>query len=184
MLGYLDLVMVYFMGKYLFDVPFRGSLLLMFFVSGIFLVGALSLGFLISVTATTQFFATRLALHSTLFAAFLLSGFVFPISDMPQLFQAITCIISARLHPRIKRHIPQGGRNRGNYFSCSYVGYFWCCRDSRCNEEAGETHRMNQEKDNSSPKMATLFLRRESIPEGHVGRHRLCGISCVKNSLI
>lgn len=95
-LGYLDLVMVYLMGKYVFEVPFRGSLLIMFFVSGIFLVGALSLGFLISVVAKTQFFATQLAMLGTFLPAFLLSGFVFPISDMPQLLQAITYIVPAR----------------------------------------------------------------------------------------
>jgi ABC-2 type transport system permease protein len=95
-LGYLDLVMVYLMGKYVFEVPFRGSLLLMFVVSGIFLVGALSLGFLISVLARTQFFATQLAMLGTFLPAFLLSGFVFPISDMPRLLQAITYIVPAR----------------------------------------------------------------------------------------
>ena len=50
-LGYVDLLMVYVMGVYVFGVPFRGSLLIMFFEAGIFLVGALSLGFLISVIA-------------------------------------------------------------------------------------------------------------------------------------
>ena len=95
-LGYLDLVMVYLMGKYVFEVPFRGSLLLMFVVSGIFLVGALSLGFLISVLAKTQFFATQLAMLGTFLPAFLLSGFVFPISDMPKLLQAITYVVPAR----------------------------------------------------------------------------------------
>jgi ABC-2 type transport system permease protein len=95
-LGYSDLVMVYLMGKYVFEVPFRGSLLLMFFVSGIFLVGALSLGFLISVVAKTQFFATQLAMLGTFLPSFLLAGFVFPIADMPRLLQAITFIVPAR----------------------------------------------------------------------------------------
>ena len=95
-LGYSDLVMVYLMGRYVFEVPFRGSLLLMFFVSGIFLVGALSLGFLISVVAKTQYFATQLAMLGTFLPSFLLAGFVFPIADMPRLLQAITFIVPAR----------------------------------------------------------------------------------------
>jgi ABC-2 type transport system permease protein len=95
-LGYLDLVIVYVMGRYVFGVPFRGSLLLMFSISGIFLIGALSLGFLISVIASSQFFATQLALLGTFLPAFLLSGFVFPVSNMPQVLQAMTYIIPAR----------------------------------------------------------------------------------------
>jgi len=95
-LGYVDLVGVYLMGRYVFAVPFRGSLLLMFSVSSIFLIGALSLGFLISVIASNQFFATQLALLGTFLPTFLLSGFVFPISNMPQVLQAITYIIPAR----------------------------------------------------------------------------------------
>jgi len=95
-LAYVDLIMVYLMGEYIFRVPFRGSLLLMFLVSSLFLVGAMSLGFLISVIARNQFFATQLALLGTFLPAFLLSGFVFPIGNMPELLQGITYIVPAR----------------------------------------------------------------------------------------
>jgi ABC-2 type transport system permease protein len=95
-LGYLDLVMVYLMGQYVFEVPFRGSLLLMFLVSSVFLIGALSMGFLISVIASNQFFATQLALLSTFLPSFLLSGFVFPVANMPDWLQVITNIVPAR----------------------------------------------------------------------------------------
>jgi ABC-2 type transport system permease protein len=95
-LGYVDLLMVYLMGEYVFNVPFRGSLLLMFVSSGIFLIGALSLGFLISVLARNQFFATQFALLATFLPTFLLSGFVFPISNMPDWLQTFTYIVPAR----------------------------------------------------------------------------------------
>jgi ABC-2 type transport system permease protein len=95
-LAYVDLIMVYLMGEYIFGVPFRGSLALMFLVSSLFLAGAMSLGFLISVIARNQFFATQLALLGTFLPAFLLSGFVFPIGNMPELLQAITYIVPAR----------------------------------------------------------------------------------------
>lgn len=104
-LGYIDLVMVYLMGEYIFDVPFRGSLLLMFFVSGLFLVGALSIGFLISAVAANQFFATQLALLGTFLPSFLLSGFVFPISNMPKALQILTYVIPARHFVTILRAI-------------------------------------------------------------------------------
>jgi ABC-2 type transport system permease protein len=104
-LGYVDLLSVYLMGKYVFQVPFRGSLLLMFLVAGIFLIGALSIGFLISVVASNQFFATQLALLGTFLPAFLLSGFVFPVANMPHVVQWITYIIPAQHFITILRAI-------------------------------------------------------------------------------
>jgi len=93
------------MGNYIFQVPFRGSLLLMFLVACIFLIGALSIGFLISVVASNQFFATQLALLGTFLPSFLLSGFVFPIANMPQVVQWITYVIPARHFITILRAI-------------------------------------------------------------------------------
>ncbi len=104
-LGYVDLLMVYLMGVYLFEVPFRGSLLMMFCVAGVFLVGALSLGFLVSVVAASQFLATQIALLGTFLPAFLLSGFVFPITNMPYLLQLITYLVPARHFVTILRAI-------------------------------------------------------------------------------
>jgi ABC-2 type transport system permease protein len=56
----------------------------------------LSMGFLISVVASNQFFATQLALLSTFLPSFLLSGFVFPVANMPDWLQVITNIVPAR----------------------------------------------------------------------------------------
>lgn len=103
--GYIDLLMVYLMGQYVFKVPFRGSLLIMFFVSSVFLVGAMSIGFLVSVIASNQFFATQLALLGTVLPTFLLSGFVFPVSNMPLALQYFTYIIPARHYITILRAI-------------------------------------------------------------------------------
>ncbi len=104
-LGYIDLLMVYLMGEYVFRVPFRGNLLIMFVVSSVFLIGAMSIGFLVSVVASNQFFATQLALLGTVLPTFLLSGFVFPIANMPVLLQYFTYIIPARHYVTILRAI-------------------------------------------------------------------------------
>ncbi len=104
-LGYVDLLMVYLMGEYVFKVPFRGSLLIMFLVSSVFLIGAMSIGFLVSVVASNQFFATQLALLGTVLPTFLLSGFVFPIANMPTALQYFTYIIPARHYVTILRAI-------------------------------------------------------------------------------
>lgn len=104
-LGYVDLVVVYLLGKFVFLVPFRGSLLLMFFEASLFLIGAMSLGFIISVVASNQFFATQIALLGTFLPAFLLSGFVFPIGNMPYPLQLITYLVPARHFVTILRAI-------------------------------------------------------------------------------
>lgn len=104
-LGYVDLIMVYLMGVYVFHVPFRGSLLIMFSVACIFLVGALSLGFLISVIADSQFLATQIALLGTFLPSFLLSGFIFPIANMPDFLQLITNVVPARHFVTVLRAI-------------------------------------------------------------------------------
>ncbi|MBM3302396.1 MAG: ABC transporter permease, partial [Deltaproteobacteria bacterium] len=95
-LGYADLLMVYLMGVYVFGVPFRGSLLLLFLSASIFLVGAMSVGFVISVLASNQFLATQVALLGTFLPAFLLSGFVFPIANMPYWLQLFTYLVPAQ----------------------------------------------------------------------------------------
>jgi ABC-2 type transport system permease protein len=104
-LGYIDLLMVYLMGRYVFQVPFKGSLLIMFAISSVFLVCAMSIGFLVSVIASNQFFATQLALLGTVLPTFLLSGFVFPIANMPQALQYLTYVIPARQYITILRAI-------------------------------------------------------------------------------
>lgn len=104
-LGYVDLMLVYIMGRYVFQVPFRGSLLIMFGVSSVFLIGAMSIGFLVSAVASNQFFATQLALLGTVLPTFLLSGFVFPISNMPESLQYFTYIIPARHYITVLRAV-------------------------------------------------------------------------------
>lgn len=95
-IGLLDLILAVLVGTFMFAIPLHGSLLLLFGMSVIFLAGALSLGMLISITAKSQLLASQLALVATMLPAFLLSGFIFPIDNMPLPIQAITHIITAR----------------------------------------------------------------------------------------
>lgn len=95
-IGILDLVLSVLVGQLVFDIPLRGSLWLLFFMSCVFLVGALSLGMLISIVARNQLVASQVALVATMLPAFLLSGFIFPIDNMPAPIQAITHVVTAR----------------------------------------------------------------------------------------
>jgi ABC-2 type transport system permease protein len=89
----------------LFDVVVKGSLPLLLAITLIFLTGCLGLGLLISTVADTQQVAFMLAVILTMLPTFLLSGFVFPIRNMPVIIQAITYLIPARYFLVVLRSI-------------------------------------------------------------------------------
>lgn len=95
-IGMFDVLLAVLMGEFLFQVPLRGNVGLLFGASAIFLVGALSLGMFISIVAKGQLLASQLAMVLTFMPSFLLSGFMYPISNMPKLIQLLTYLIPAR----------------------------------------------------------------------------------------
>jgi ABC-2 type transport system permease protein len=84
------------MGVWLFDVPLRGSLVLLFAASSLFLLAALGMGLLISTVTKNQFVAGQVAIITTFLPAFILSGFIFDIGSMPRVVQGITYLLAAR----------------------------------------------------------------------------------------
>jgi ABC-2 type transport system permease protein len=80
----------------LFEMPMRGSWLHLCAAIALFLVGAQAQGLVISTVAPNQQVAFQVALLSSFLPTFILSGFIFPISSMPQAVQIITLIIPAR----------------------------------------------------------------------------------------
>jgi ABC-2 type transport system permease protein len=104
-IGFIDTVFAIIMSTLLFDVPLRGSVSLLLVLSAIFLFGGLSMGILISVVARTQVIANQMAMLSSFLPVFLLSGFIFSISNMPVPLQAITYLIPARYFVTILKGI-------------------------------------------------------------------------------
>lgn len=102
---FLDIILTYLMGTSFFHVPFRGSFTLFILLSSIFLFGGLSFGILISILGKTQTMATQIAMLSTFLPAFLLSGFIFPISNMPAFVRPITYLVPARYHVTILKNL-------------------------------------------------------------------------------
>ncbi len=97
-LGMFDVLVCAVLAIFWFHVPFRGSWSTLLIGSSLFLVAVLALGFFISVVAKTQFAACQIALLITFLPAFLLSGFLFPIEQMPVVLQVITRILPARYY--------------------------------------------------------------------------------------
>jgi len=80
----------------LFDLPVRGSWVALIGCISLFLVGALAFGVLISTIAESQQVAFQIALLTSFLPTLMLSGFIFPISSMPEFLQVITHIVPAR----------------------------------------------------------------------------------------
>ncbi len=95
-IGMLDMLLSVLMGRFVFGVPFRGSIAAMFGMSAVFLVGALSLGIFISIATKNQLMASQFAFVLTFLPAFLLSGFMFDIANMPKALQMVTYLVPAR----------------------------------------------------------------------------------------
>lgn len=89
LIALVDVALVSLVGVYWFGVPVRGSLLLLFFSTGVYLMTTLGVGLLISTVSQTQ----QQAMMGTFlffFPAMLLSGFAFPIENMPPAVQWLT----------------------------------------------------------------------------------------------
>ncbi|MEW6440894.1 MAG: ABC transporter permease [bacterium] len=95
-IGMLDVALAVLMGEFLFEVPLRGSVALLFAMAAIFLAGSLSLGMLISIVTKSQLLASQLAMVLTFLPSFLLSGFMYAISNMPGPIRVVTHVIPAR----------------------------------------------------------------------------------------
>ncbi len=90
-IGFLDMMLVTAVGVFWFDVPIKGALLLLFGCTAIYLLSVLGAGLFISTIARTQQ-QSMMATMLFYMPALLLSGFVFPIQNMPVVFQYITYV--------------------------------------------------------------------------------------------
>ena len=104
-IGMFDVIVCALIAIYWFHVPFRGSFVTLLVSSAMFLVVVLSLGFFISVIAKSQLAASQIALLVTFLPAFLLSGFLYSIEQMPLVLQWITRILPARYYVSVLKKI-------------------------------------------------------------------------------
>jgi ABC-2 type transport system permease protein len=104
-IGFIDVIFSVLLAVFLFEVPLRGSPFLLMLLSSIFLFGGLSLGILVSIVAKSQLVASQISMIATFLPAFLLSGFMYSISNMPRPLQIFTHIIPARYFVTILKGI-------------------------------------------------------------------------------
>ncbi len=97
-LGMLSLAFNVFLCVCIFQIPFRGNYLILFIVSGLFLFTSLGIGLNISTMLKNQFLASMMSLGLGFLPALMLSGLMFPINSMPDIFQHFTRIIPPRYY--------------------------------------------------------------------------------------
>ncbi|PZT58352.1 hypothetical protein DNQ45_31005, partial [Escherichia coli] len=95
-LGMLAMLLCMLVSVFILGVPYRGSLLILFFISSLFLLSTLGMGLLISTITRNQFNAAQVALNAAFLPSIMLSGFIFQIDSMPAVIRAVTYIIPAR----------------------------------------------------------------------------------------
>jgi ABC-2 type transport system permease protein len=103
--GMADMLICMTIGVFVFDVPLKGNVFLLLVSSCIFLFGALGMGIMISAMTRSQLKAYQLGMLTSFLPAFLLSGFIYSISNMPRVIQAIALIVPARYFMNIVRGI-------------------------------------------------------------------------------
>jgi len=95
-IGLVQTLLVLAVGSWLFAVPVVGSLWLLFGAALLFLTGMLGQGMLISVVTKNQQVATQIGMVSSMLPTLILSGFMFPVENMPPLLQVISFAIPGR----------------------------------------------------------------------------------------
>ena len=95
-LGLLAMTLCMVVAVFVMGVPYRGSLLILFVMTTLFLASTLGMGLLISTITRNQFNAAMVALNAGFLPAVMLSGFIFEIDSMPAIVQAVTYVIPAR----------------------------------------------------------------------------------------
>ncbi len=88
-----------------FRVPLRGSFILLLLLTQLFLLNTLGLGLLVSTVVRTQQQAMMTAAFTLMMPMVFLSGLIFPIENMPRVFQLLTYIVPLRYYATIIRGI-------------------------------------------------------------------------------
>ncbi len=104
-IGMLDAALCLTIAVFWFEAPFRGAVLTLFVTTSLFLVVVLGVGYFISASIRSQVGASQIALLVTMLPTTLLSGFAFPIDQMPPPVQAVTYLVHSRYYVTILKAI-------------------------------------------------------------------------------
>lgn len=114
-------VLILVASRFLFGVVVKGSYLDLFLVTVLYLIGGFGFGLLISTIADTQAVAFQIGIIASMLPTLILSGFIFPIHNMPQALQVLTYVVPARYYLVALRGVILKGTDLTPYLD--QVGY-------------------------------------------------------------
>ena len=121
LLSCINAVIIISLGHFVFQLPVNGSLILLFAETILFITLALSLGILISTIANSQQVAMFISMFALMLPTILLSGFIFPIENMPKILQWLTYIVPPRYFIEILRSVMLKGTGLLNIWKDTVV---------------------------------------------------------------
>ncbi|MBN1198138.1 MAG: ABC transporter permease [Bacteroidales bacterium] len=95
-LSFVDVIIILLLSRYVFDLPVKGSIILLLAETMLYILMSLSLGILISSVVNTMQQAIFISLVGMMLPAILLSGFIYPIGNMPKIYDWISAIMPPR----------------------------------------------------------------------------------------
>lgn len=116
LLSFINLVIILLMARFIFLMPVEGSMVLLLLESILFIIMALALGILISTISKTQQQAMLLSMFALMLPTILLSGFIFPIENMPYALQLVSHVMPSKWFIIIVKNIMLKGVG---------MAYFW-----------------------------------------------------------
>lgn len=120
-LSLINLIIILLMSVYVLNLPVKGSLLLLFLESTLFIITCLSLGILISIKAHSQEAAMLISLMGMMLPTILFSGFMFPIENMPYILQLISNIVPSKWFYIIVKDIMIKGMGIGALWKETFI---------------------------------------------------------------
>ena len=108
-LGIISLFLCVGFAVFVLGIPFRGSILVLWLISSLFLGSALGLGLLLSTVTRNQFNAAQAALNAAFLPALILSGFIYEIHSMPVVIRAVSYLVPARYFVTAMQTLFQAG---------------------------------------------------------------------------
>jgi ABC-2 type transport system permease protein len=104
-LSFINATVIILMGYFIFHLPIRGSIVLLFAETILFITLALSLGIMISTISNSQVTAMFIAAFALLLPTLLLSGFIFPVENMPRILQWLCSIMPPKYFITIIKNV-------------------------------------------------------------------------------
>lgn len=114
-LAMLSMLLCVMVARFWYEVPFRGSFVLLFVLGGIYTLCSLGIGLFISAATKNQFLAAQISMIAGFLPTFILSGYIFEVENMQKIIQPLTYIVPAKYYINIINDLFLVGNLYQNY---------------------------------------------------------------------